>query len=246
MAEQSVFARIEKKYLLDEAQARMIADALRRRAFYLLDFGDPAVQSLYYDTPDFCLIRRSLERPNYKEKLRLRVYGQPAGDGRSYVEIKKKYRGVVYKRRVELPLGQAVAGIESGHMPPDCGQIGREIDRCVAFYALTPKCVILYDRDAWISDGEDVRVTFDRRVRCRFDGLDVTLPQEGETLLPEDRVLMEVKVPGAYPLWLSRLLYGAGARPVHFSKYGAAYTRCILSCGGAAAQEETKEADSIA
>lgn len=246
MAEQSVFARIEKKYLLDEAQARAIADALCHRAFRLLDFGDPAVQSLYYDARDFCLIRRSLERPNYKEKLRLRVYGQPDADGRSYVEIKKKYRGVVYKRRVELPLGQAVAGITAGRMPPDCGQIGREIDRCVAFYGLEPKCMILYDRDAWVSGEEDVRVTFDRCIRCRFDHLDVMRPQEGDALLPEDQVIMEVKVPGAYPLWLTRLLYSAGARPVHFSKYGTAYRRYILKSGEDAAQEEDKEGDFIA
>lgn len=245
MADQSVFARVEKKYLIDESQARMMADALRLRGFSMLDFGDPAIQSLYYDTEDYLLIRRSLERPNYKEKLRLRAYGRPSPEGRSYVEIKKKYRGVVYKRRVQLPLRDAVSALKKGEMPPDCGQIGREIDRCVAFYGLSPKCMILYDRDAWTSDREEVRVTFDRRIRCRFDRLDLTLPQEGALLLPEGQMIMEVKVPGAYPLWLTRLLSGIGARRVHFSKYGTAYTRFIFR-GGEQTAEAAKEACSIA
>lgn len=245
MADQSVFARVEKKYLLDEGQARLMVGALRLRGFTMLDFGDPAIQSLYYDTEDYLLIRRSLERPNYKEKLRLRAYGRPTPDGRSYVEIKKKYRGVVYKRRVQLPLNVALAAIEKGQMPAECGQIGREIDRCIAFYGLKPKCMILYDRDAWTSDREEVRVTFDRRVRCRFDRLDVTAPQEGELLLPDGQVILEVKVPGAYPLWLTKLLCGIGARRVHFSKYGAAYTRFVFR-GGEQAAEAAKEACSIA
>lgn len=245
MADQSVFARVEKKYLLKEGQARAMADALRLRSFYMLDFGDPAVQSLYYDTKDFLLIRRSLERPNYKEKLRLRAYGKPSAQGRSYVEIKKKYRGVVYKRRVELPLAEAVKGIAAGRMPQDCGQIGREIDRCVQFYDLEPKCMILYDRDAWTSDREEVRVTFDRRIRCRFDHLDVTWSQEGEPILEENQVIMEIKVPGAYPLWLTKLLDSVGARRVHFSKYGTAYTRYVFANVHQRA-EDTKEAYSIA
>ncbi len=241
MADQSVFARVEKKYLLSGDQARAMTDALRLRSFSMLDFGDPAVQSLYYDTPDFLLIRRSLERPNYKEKLRLRAYGQPTMEGRSYVEIKKKYQGVVYKRRVKLPLREAVAGIRQGRMPAECGQIGREIDRCVDFYQLEPKCMILYDRDAWSSKSENVRVTFDTRIRCRFSDLDVTLPQEGTELLPPDSVIMEIKAPGAYPLWLTRLLEDIGARRIHFSKYGTAYLRHIAQNA-----EQTKEAYSIA
>ncbi|MBQ9263431.1 MAG: polyphosphate polymerase domain-containing protein [Clostridia bacterium] len=247
MADQAVFARVEKKFLISEQQARAMADALRLRFFFMLDFGDPAVQSLYYDTPDFILIRRSIERPNYKEKLRLRAYGQPTIDGKSFVELKKKYQGVVYKRRVELPLKDSVQGLKQGRMPSACGQIGREIDRFVSFYeGLEPKCMILYDRDAWISEKDpDIRITFDRRIRCRFDDLALTAPQTGELLLPEGQVIMEVKIPGVYPLWLTRLLESIGARRVHFSKYGTAYTRYIFQ-GAAQPAPTQKEAYSIA
>ena len=244
--EQEVFARVEKKYLLTEAQAKAMVDALRMRSFYMLDFGDPAVQSLYYDTKDFLLIRLSMERPNYKEKLRLRAYAQPDKNSRSYVEIKKKYQGVVYKRRVQLPLGKSMEGLENGVMAPECGQIGREINRCLSFYGLEPKCVILYDRDAWTSDRDlDVRITFDRNIRCRFDHLDLTCPQEGTLIVPEDKVLMEVKTPGTYPIWLVRLLDTIEAQRVHFSKYGTAYTQHIFK-GASQASDHPKEAYSIA
>lgn len=244
--DQEVFARVEKKYLVSRAQAKAMTDALRMRSFYMLDFGDPAVQSLYYDTSDFLLIRLSMERPNYKEKLRLRAYAQPDLNSRSYVEIKKKYQGVVYKRRVQLPLGQSVQGLEMGKMPPTCGQIGREIDRCMAFYQLQPKCVIRYDRDAWTSDRDlDVRITFDSNIRCRFDHLDLTYRQEGHLIVPEDKLIMEVKTPGVYPLWLVRLLDTIEAKRIHFSKYGTAYTQHIFK-GAQQAPEHTKEAYSIA
>ena len=243
--EQEVFARVEKKYMLTEAQAKAMTDALRLRSFCMLDFGDPAVQSLYYDTKDFLLIRISLERPNYKEKLRLRAYAQPSQEGRSFVEIKKKYRGVVYKRRIVLPLRDAVRGLEKGVMPSSGGQIGREIDHCVARYGLEPKCVILYDRDAWVSKQEpNVRITFDRRIRCRFDHLDLTYPQEGDLLVPDGQVLMEVKTPGVYPLWLVKVLDSIGASRIHFSKYGLAYTRFIKNT--AEPSDRAKEACSIA
>ena len=246
MLDQAVFARIEKKYLIDERQASAMVDALKQRGFYMLDFGDPAVQSLYYDTPDFLLIRRSIPRPNYKEKLRLRTYGKPGTESRSFVELKKKYQGVVYKRRVQLPLNVSLAGLAAGRMPEECGQIGREIDRCNELYGLIPQCMILYDRDAWMSDQDvDIRLTFDRRIRCRFDHLDMTYPQVGELLLPEGQIIMEVKIPGVYPRWLLQLLNSVGAKRVHFSKYGTAYTQFIFN-DSQTNKEPIKEAHSIA
>ena len=243
--EQEAFVRVEKKYLLTEDQAAVITDGLRRRSFYMLPFPDPAVQSLYYDTQDFLLIRRSLEKPNYKEKLRLRAYAAPTMEDRSYPEIKKKYRGVVYKRRIELPLREALSALKEERMPAGCGQIGREIEYFLKRYPdLAPRCLIMYDRDAWTSDTDQkVRITFDRRVRCRFDRLDVTLPQTGHMILNETDVLMEVKTPGVYPLWLVRLLEKAGARRIRFSKYGVAYRQHVFP--GKKHTEEEKHLASI-
>ena len=111
------FARVETKYLLTAAQAAAVERGLLRQGFRRMDFGSPRVQSLYYDTEDFVLIRASLERPVYKEKLRLRAYGEPGTISGAYLEIKKKYRGVVYKRRTALPLREAMDGLTAGELP---------------------------------------------------------------------------------------------------------------------------------
>ena len=145
------FARTETKYMLTLAQAAEMEMSLMKEGFEHLNFGSPKVQSLYYDTPDHALIRASLERPAYKEKLRLRAYGEPGNITRSFVEVKKKYLGVVYKRRTVLPLDEAMDGLRLGQLPEAAGQVGREAVWMARRYGLVPAAVIIYDRSAWFS-----------------------------------------------------------------------------------------------
>ena len=222
------FARVETKYLLSSVQAAAVETGLLRRGFRRADFGSPRVQSLYYDTADFALIRASLERPAYKEKLRLRAYGEPGTLSMSFLEIKKKYRGVVYKRRTALPLQEAVRGLLSGRLPESAGQVGREILWMNKRYDLRPASVISYDRDAWFSGEEPgVRITFDRNLAFRDWALDLNDRTPGILLIPGEQRLMEIKTGGVLPLWLAGLLWEAEVRRVHFSKYGLAYQRYI-------------------
>ena len=222
------FARVETKYLLSAAQAAAMEAGLLRRGFRRSDFGSPRVQSLYYDTEDFALIRASLERPEYKEKLRLRAYGEPGTLSASFLEIKKKYRGVVYKRRTALPLQEAMNCLDWGQMPEQTGQVGREVRWMMHRYALLPAAVISYDRDAWFSEKEPgVRITLDRNLSFRNWELDMNSCATGISLLPVDQRLMEIKTNGVYPLWLTRLLTEKNAGRAHFSKYGLAYRQFI-------------------
>ena len=223
------FARVETKYLMTAGQAAAVERGLALRGFRRADFGSPKVQSLYYDTVDYSLIRASLERPDYKEKLRLRAYGEPGTISGSYLEIKKKYRGVVYKRRTELPLQEAAAGLASGVLPESAGQVGREIMWMNRRYSLRPAAVIAYDRDAWFGREETgVRITFDRNLAFRDWDMDLNSGDPGILLLPPDLRLMEIKTGGTLPLWLARLLEETGVRRTHFSKYGLAYRQYIL------------------
>lgn len=222
------FARVEIKYMLSIEQEKAMEEGLRRQGFFRMDFGSPFVQSLYYDTPDHRLIRDSLERPSYKEKLRLRAYGPPGTQEASFVEVKKKYDGVVYKRRAALPLQEAWEGLKEGALPPEGGQVGREALWMVKRYGLSPSAVIAYDRDAWFSGQEtDVRITFDRNLSFRDHDLDLSLSVENLPLASPDQRLMEIKTCGVYPLWLTKLLWEVQARRIHYSKYGLAYTRYI-------------------
>ena len=235
------FARVETKYLLSAAQAEAVEEGLRRQGFRKQDFGSPRVQSLYYDTADFALIRASLERPAYKEKLRLRAYGEPGTISGSFLEIKKKYRGVVYKRRTAMNLREAMEGLAAGRLPEEAGQVGREILWMNRRYSLQPASVISYDRDAWFSEREPgVRITFDRNLSFRDWAPDLNSPEPGIFLLPRDRRLMEIKTGGHLPMWLAALLREADARRTHFSKYGLAYQLYIRHESGRKERDDVK------
>ena len=220
---QDVFQRYEKKYLVTQQQFNQLARVFSPRM--VPDrFAQSTISNIYYDTPDFRLIRYSLDRPPYKEKLRLRAYNTPAADTEVFLEIKKKFDHIVYKRRIGMPYGQAVAYLE-GQQEAGHGQIAQEIEWFRAFYHdLCPAMFIYYDRFA-VMDREqpDLRITFDSGIRWRADDLELSAGTAGEPLLDAGTCLMEIKILQAAPFWLSRALSEAGVFPTHFSKYGAAY-----------------------
>ena len=218
-----VFERKEVKYRLDARQAETMRRALEGH-MEPDAYGRTTVRSLYLDTPERTLIERSLDKPLYKEKLRLRCYGALADDGLVFVEIKKKYDHVVYKRRIGMNYQQAVDYL-AGAPAPEKTQISDEIDWFCRFYeGIRPAMCIFYDRLA-VFDREqpELRVTFDSGIRWRTDDLDLARGTRGRLLLDPSVRLMEIKIPGAVPVWLARALSDAGVFPSHFSKYGVAY-----------------------
>lgn len=218
-----IFQRVETKYRLtpDQKEA-LLAEIGPRLTPDAHAFG--TVCSLYLDTPDRRILRTSIEGKTYKEKLRLRAYGTPTRDTDVFLEIKKKYKGVVYKRRVLLPLKDAMAYIAGGEKPVD-SQIMSEIDCAMSFWQRPqPVMLIAYEREAWYaSEDPQLRITFDTNVRCRERDPDLTHGHHGTRILPEDAILMEVKAVGAMPLWLCHALTRCGLLPTHFSKYRTAY-----------------------
>ena len=224
---QCCFQRYEKKYILSRAQQEYIMKNMRVR-MVPDEYGQYTICSVYYDTPDWRLIRASLDKPVYKEKLRVRSYGVPAEDGRVFVELKKKFDGVVYKRRITMGAAEAAAFLRGEAAAK--GQIGQEIAWFQTFYHTEPKVFIGYDRLAFTGrEDPELRITFDAALRCRDENADLRAGDYGAAILPPDAVLMEIKIPGAAPLWLSRLLTDAGAFPGAFSKYGTFYKTHILN-----------------
>ncbi len=229
----SCFQRYEKKYLLTPAQ---YAAVKRWMAPYMKPDAHPSytICNIYYDTEHYDLIRASLEKPVYKEKLRLRSYGVPGSRDPAFVEIKKKYEGVVYKRRVTLQAMDAIRWL-SGRQSGDGSQISREIDWFLRFYRPEPKAFLAYDREAYAAaDGGELRITFDTDIRVRSNELDLRSGDYGLPLLNSNQLLMEIKIPGAAPMWLARLLSNNSIFPTSFSKYGTYYKEFV--CGGRSAQ----------
>lgn len=223
MANQMVFKRYEMKYLMDRRQRDAVLRAME--PYMSMDrYGHSSIRSIYYDTPDFRLIRTSLEKPVYKEKLRVRSYG-PAGSGDPvFVELKKKYRNVVCKRRISLPLAQAEACLDGRMRMPE-SQIGREIAYVLEFYReLEPSVFLSYEREAFYDQsGSDFRVTFDENIRYRQTELTLDSDAWGKPILQPDRVLMELKTSGGLPLWMAHFLSRQKIFKTPFSKYGTAY-----------------------
>ncbi len=223
MAYQAVFQRYEMKYLLTVPQYHAM---LRFLAPYMRpdDYGKSTVCNLYFDTPNFLLVRRSLERPVYKEKLRLRSYGVANADSEAFVELKKKFKKVVYKRRVVLPEARAMGYLCRGEAVPET-QITREIGYALQRYApLAPKVFLSYEREAFYAkEDHDFRVTFDRNILWRDYDLSLCSGIYGTPVLRENQVLMEVKTAMGVPMWLARYLSANGIFHTSFSKYGTAY-----------------------
>jgi SPX domain protein involved in polyphosphate accumulation len=226
---QGVFKRYEQKYLLNPQQFAELKSRLRGRMTED-EYGLYTICNLYLDTDDYTLIRTSIDKPVYKEKIRLRSYGVPSGDDKVFLELKKKYKGVVYKRRVSLKLQDAKKYLINGDPTQSGGQIFREIDWSMRLYHRPePKVFIAYDRAALFgNEDNNLRITFDSGIRWRDTQLDLSKGDWGETILEPGQTLMEIKIPGTMPLWLSHMLSELGIYMTSFSKYGVCYEKGIM------------------
>ena len=228
------FQRYEKKFLLTRGQYGAMKKGM---AVHMVPdvHANYTICNLYYDTDDWQLIRESLEKPVYKEKLRVRSYGAARDVDNVFIEIKKKFDGVVYKRRIVLPAAEAAEYLETGSLK-EPSQISREIDWMRTRLDLKPRVFIAYDREAYAGaegvENPELRITFDTGLRYREDSLDLRKGDGGHPLLPEDLILMEIKIPGAAPLWLAELLSENGIRMTTFSKYGTYYKDIVLGRDG--------------
>jgi hypothetical protein len=225
------FNRFENKYLIDENTftkltssfgERMILDAHNRNG------KSYTIRNLYYDTDDSQLIRHSLSKPKYKEKLRIRSYGKPSLEDEVFIEIKKKVSGLVNKRRSVMALKDAYDFLESGILPEEKPNQNRQVLKEIAFvlqnHALKPKLYLAYDRVAYFgNDDKDLRISFDLEIRSRRRDVAFEAGDFGKSLLKEDQIVMEIKVGKSYPLWLVDLLSQNKVYPTSYSKYGAEY-----------------------
>ena len=224
-----VFNRYENKYFMDEATLdRVLAEIEQHMApdKFNKDRKTYSISNIYFDTPDDYLIRNSLSKPEYKEKLRLRAYGVPDRNDLAFLEMKKKFNSLVNKRRTNIRLQEGYKFVANGgivslseEMNP---QVVREIASMIQRYgSLEPKVMIAYDRLAYFEKGNpDLRVSFDTNIRSRRDDLRLENGNGGALLVPHGQWLMEIKTASAIPLWLTSLLAEEKIYKTSFSKYG--------------------------
>ncbi len=236
MANKNIFSRVEIKYLLDDKEKEELLNLFKNKDLMVKDpHGDATVRNIYYDTDSFLLARRSIEKPVYKEKLRVRSYNTSSLSDPVFVELKKKCKKTVFKRRIFIPQKDALDFLAGSPLPddefdrPDAKptdvQIAKELTYFRDIYkTLHPVVFLSYDREAFYGkDNKDFRVTFDTNIRYRTSDLTLEHEPDGELLISPGHSIMEVKLIEGMPLWLSRFLSDKQIFKASFSKYGAAY-----------------------
>lgn len=230
MSIQTVFKRYEFKYLLTENQKKIIMKAIS--PYMQLDkYGRTTIRNIYYDTDSYRLARQSIEKPVYKEKLRVRSYSQVTKNDTVFVEIKKKYEAVVYKRRIAISEQDAMEWLDHGALDKESSQIAREIEYFRDYYeTLHPAAFLSYEREAYYTKQKsDFRVTFDENILFRNDRLSLTEENDGVLIMPEKMTLMEIKCSDAIPKWMASVLSENEIYKTSFSKYGTAYITHIMA-----------------
>ena len=230
-----VFNRFEHKYLLDKDTFERVIKIMDEHM--VIDVHNPnykpyTISNIYFDTPDDYLIRTSLSKPEYKEKLRLRSYGVPNRNEKVFLEIKKKYKGIVNKRRTALTLSDAYSFVRTGKAPEFKDymnkQVISELEYFLKIYDLSPKLYLAYDRIAYFEkDNSDLRISFDMNIRSRRYDVALERGDYGEKLLPDGVYLMEIKTSLAKPMWLTKMLAELDIKRVSFSKYGTEFKYTI-------------------
>ena len=220
-----VFRRVEKKYILDsktyDELMNRISDHLKKDIYY-----ESNILNIYYDTDNYDLIINSIEKPPFKEKIRLRSYGIPDLESDVFLEIKSKYQGIVGKRRVAMKLKDFYKYLYDGTLSGTSKQIMKEMDYFFKKYKLKPKIFLGYNRYSYLDkDNPNLRITFDYNIRSRDNNLKLDLGDEGNYILPKDKVIMEIKSLDAIPIWLVKVLSELKIYPDSFSKYGNVYTK---------------------
>lgn len=215
------FKRHEVKYLITINQyinlMNYLSDKVEKDVFY-----KSTIYNVYYDTDNFELIRKSIEKPIYKEKLRIRSYDKTTLDSSVYVELKKKYDHIVYKRREKIAYKYV---LNNSFLEGAETQIYKEIKYFNDFYGgLTPKMFLSYEREAYyFKDDKQIRITFDTNIKYRTENVNLLPSISDIKLLPNNFVLMELKVPFSNPYDLAKYLSSEKIFKTSFSKYGTAY-----------------------
>lgn len=224
-----IFRRIEKKYIVNEIQYHKLKAKILD---YMNEdnYGKSTICNIYFDTNDYKLISNSISKPYFKEKIRLRSYNIPNKDSKVFLEIKRKYDGIVGKRRIEMTLSEFENYLKNSNTLENSNkQIKTELDYYFKLYSLKPAMYISYSREAYYEkNNSDFRLTFDSNVLAREHNLKLDSSIYGKDVLGNGKYIMEVKTLGALPLWFVNILNELEIIPGNFSKYGEAYKDFIL------------------
>jgi hypothetical protein len=232
--------RFELKYLIPEPTALQVRDFVR--SYLEMDefsVGRPnysyPVHSLYLDSDDLRLYWRTINGDKNRFKLRLRYYSL-SSDSPVFFEIKRRMNNCILKQRGGVR-HEAIESLLRGHFPEPGFLISKAPNHLMAVQRFCqsmnelhakPKVHIAYDREAYVSDNDEVRVTMDRNV-CAEPNLLTSIKIKMVTPARSfvDNVILELKFTNRYPDWFRELV-----RAFHVMQCGAAkYVESVDAIG---------------
>lgn len=221
------FRRVEKKYVINKKQYEALQNAMQDK-MEEDEHGKSTIYNVYYDTEQYDLIKHSITKPIFKDKVRIRSYNIPTQNSKVYLEIKRKYDGIVSKRRIETSLEKFYECFKNQKETAE-GQVEKELTYYFKHYHLIPTMFLSYERNAYYEKGNsDFRITFDTNIIARDYDLQMEKGNYGTVILGKDDYVMEIKTLGAMPIWFVHLLDELNIYSAGFSKYGEAYQELIL------------------
>jgi SPX domain protein involved in polyphosphate accumulation len=223
-----IFHRIEQKYVLNKNEYEKMIKELNKYTIHD-KYYESSICSVYFDDDNYDLIINSIDSPLYKEKVRLRSYGVIDDNGKVFLELKKKYKGVTYKKRVTMTLNEFWNYYEKSIIPKSCDNLSmKEIDYCFNKYRLKPKMFISYDRYSYLDkENNNIRITFDYNIKYRDKHLNLDSNKYLEDIIEDDIYIMEIKTRDSIPIWFTKILSNLKLYPSGYSKYKEAYLRTL-------------------
>ncbi len=227
MSNQMFFKRHEMKYKLTFSQYNCLVD-LMKQYMQIDEYKRNKITNIYYDTEDYKVIRNSLEKPKYKEKLRMRMYGDTEKNDKVFIELKKKFKGIVYKRRIILNKNDDIFEIEKINLD---NQVLKEIKYFLSLYNyIKPMIHLSYYREAYKSlEDSEFRMTFDFDIKVRNKDVTFLSSEYDKSILDDNTVILEVKTVSGLPNWFLGFLKGKDIKQTSFSKYGEAYKKYLIN-----------------
>lgn len=220
----NIFERVETKYVLSKEEYELLMKKIHKH-LNQDEYFKTTICNIYFDTDNYDLINKSIDKPIYKEKVRLRSYNVPSLSDYVFFEIKSKFKGTVYKRRVKIKLSDYYNYLINHEYDED-NQIMKEIDYLITKFNLKPKLMLSYDRTSYYDkDNKNFRITFDQNIRSRDDELNLEYGDAGKLYFDKPMYIMELKSLGSLPIWFTKVLSNLKIYPKSFSKYGNIYKK---------------------
>ena len=218
----TIIDRMEQKYFVSFDKYNKLMKLINNKLVKDKYFSE-RIYNIYFDNDEYEFMTKSLDKPLYKEKVRLRSYETKDKNSNVFLEIKKKFQGHGNKRRVVINYNEAKDYIDNKIIPNTNKQIMGELDYTFKKNNLKPKISLTYDRLSYaFKEDESYRVTFDTNIRYSNKKVDL-VDLDDEYCLFNDGYIMEVKTLKGYPSWFIKALNELKLYPVSYSKVGEAY-----------------------